>query len=112
MTTKPDDLAAFEAFQNAFGYTPETVDGKADQLNRAIRTGDSAVVATVLFDQARDTGVPVTAYDENADEVFPYPDLQPFGNHGLQQVMEALDHLELELRVHPKSSVGDAPTTD
>jgi hypothetical protein len=39
--------------------------------------------------------------DPDANDVFPYPDLAPFRNHGLEQFMEALQHLGMQLVVKP-----------
>jgi hypothetical protein len=102
MTTENEDLLAFDAIESLFGYTPDTVEGKVEQLNLALSAGDPVMFASALFDQARDCGVPHSKDDERADSVFPYPDLAPFGNHGLAQAMEALEHLGMELVVRRK----------
>ncbi|MEX3934835.1 hypothetical protein AB4Y32_24110 [Paraburkholderia phymatum] len=101
MKTKHTDIEAFEAVANAFGHTPETVEAKAAQINLALSAGDSVMAAAVVFDQAKDCGVPKTEHYSQADDVFPYPDLAPFGNHGLAQFMEALEHLGMQLVVQP-----------
>jgi hypothetical protein len=101
MNTEPTDIEVFNAVVDAFGHTPETLAGKAEQINLALSTGDSSMVAAVVFDQAKDCRVPMTTHDPNADEVFPYPDLAPFGNHGLAQFMEALAHLGMQMVVKP-----------
>ena len=59
------------------------------------------MAASVVFDQTRDCGVPATVHDPNANAMFPYPDLKPFGHHGLERFMEALDHLGLKMAVVP-----------
>ena len=101
MTNEPTDDQLMDAFMNLFGDTPDTVEGKAAQINIALDAGDAVTAAAVVFDQARECGVPVTRHDEKADALFPYPDLAPFGQHGLQQMMEALEHLGLKLIVVP-----------
>ena len=101
MTIEPDDADILTAVMNAFGHTPDTVEGKAAQINLALSAGDSGMTAAVVFDQAKDCGVPKTTHDPQADEVFPYPDLAPFGSHGLEQFMEALRHLGMQIVVKP-----------
>ncbi|WP_429346925.1 hypothetical protein [Paraburkholderia sp. Clong3] len=101
MNTEPTDIDALTAIINAFGHTPDTVEAKAEQINLALSTGDSGMAAAVVFDQAKDCRVPKAADDPQADDVFPYPDLAPFGNHGLAQFMEALGHLGMQLLVQP-----------
>lgn len=101
MTTEPNDADVLTAVMNAFGYTPDTVEGKAAQINLALSAGNSVMAAAVVFDQAKDCQVPKTTNDPQADDVFPYPDLAPFGNHGLEQFMEALTHLGMQLLVKP-----------
>jgi hypothetical protein len=44
---------------------------------------------------------PERTHDPQADDVSPYPDLAPFGNHGLEQFMEALKHLGMQIVVKP-----------
>jgi hypothetical protein len=101
MKTEPNDADVLTTVMNAFGYTPDTVEEKAAQINIALSAGDSVMAAAVVFDQAKDCQIPKTANDPQADDVFPYPDLAPFGNHGLEQFMEALKHLGMKLLVKP-----------
>jgi hypothetical protein len=101
MTNEPTHTEVLVAVMNAFGHTPDTVDGKATQINLALAAGNSAMAAAVVFDQAKDCQVPKTTHDPQADDVFPYPDLAPFGNHGLEQFMEALRHLGMQIVVKP-----------
>jgi hypothetical protein len=100
-TTEPTDADVLNAFMSAFGQTPDTVEEKAAQINLALSAGNAVMAAAVVFDQAKDCQVPKTTHDPEADEVFPYPDLAPFGNHGLEQLMEALGHLGMQLVVKP-----------
>lgn len=93
MTTESNDADCMTAVMNAFGHTPDTVEGKAAQINIALSADDSAMAAAVVFDQAKDCLVPKTMHDPQADDVFPYPDLAPMGSRGLEQFMEALRHL-------------------
>ena len=74
---------------------------KSRTINLALSAGDAVMAAAVVFDQAKDCRVPKTTHDPEADEVFPYPDLAPFGNHGLEQLLEALGHLGMQLVVKP-----------
>jgi hypothetical protein len=101
MTNEPTDADVLTAVMNAFGHTPDTVDEKAAQINLALSAGDSVMAAAVVFDQAKDCQILKTAHDPDADDMFPYPDLAPFGNHGLEQFMEALQHLGMRLVVKP-----------
>ena len=96
--TDPTDADVIDAL---FGYTPDTVEEKAAQINLALSANDPVMAASVVFDQARDCKVPKSEHDPDADDVFPYPDLAPFGNHGLKQFMEALGHLGMQLVVKP-----------
>ncbi len=98
-TTEPTDADVLTAVMNAFGHTPDTVEEKATQINLALSAGNAVMAAAVVFDQAKDCQVPKTTHDPEADDVFPYPDLAPFGNHGLAQFMEALGHLGMQLVV-------------
>lgn len=43
MTTEPNDADVMTAVMNAFGHTPDTVEGKAAQINLALSAGDSAM---------------------------------------------------------------------
>ena len=43
---------------NAFGHTPDTVEGKAAQINLALSAGDSVMAAAVVCDQAKDCQSP------------------------------------------------------
>jgi hypothetical protein len=102
MTTElKDDADTMAAVTCLFGHTPDTVEEKAAQINIALSAGDSVMAAAAVFDQAKDCQVPKTTHDSQADDVFPYPDLAPFGNHGLEQFMEALAHLGMRLVVKP-----------
>jgi hypothetical protein len=100
-TIEPTDADVLTAVMNAFGHTPDTVEERTAQINLALSAGDPVMAAAVVFDQAKDCRVPKTTHDPDADEVFPYPDLAPFGNHGLQQFIEALEHLGMRLVVKP-----------
>ncbi|MEM5387914.1 hypothetical protein VSR68_30640 [Paraburkholderia phymatum] len=96
-----DNADTMDAVLCIFGHTPETVAGKAAQINVALAAGDHVTAAAVVFDHARDCRVPPTEHDPRADEVMPYPDLAPFGNQGLQQFMEALGRLGMRIVVEP-----------
>jgi hypothetical protein len=98
---EPTDADVMGAIMNAFGHTPATVEGKAAQINLALSASDAAMAAAVVFDQAKDCKVQKAKDDPEANEVFPYPDLAPFGNHGLKQFIEALGHLGMQLVVKP-----------
>jgi hypothetical protein len=101
MKTEIEHAETMDAVLSLFGQTPESVAEKAAQINIALAAGDHVTAAAVVFDQARDCGVPITEYDERADKVMPYPDLAPFGRQGLQQLMEALAHLGMRVVVQP-----------
>ncbi|MDE1182850.1 hypothetical protein [Paraburkholderia sp.] len=101
MHTDPTDVELLTALMNAFGHTPDTVEGRATQINYALAAGDARIAAGIVFDQVRDTGAPKTALDPHADSTVPYPDLAPFGTQGLAQFIEALAHLGLALKVVP-----------
>ncbi len=58
-------------------------------------------VAVVFFDQAKDCKIPKSKLDPESNDAFPYPDLAPFGHHGLTQFIEALEHLVMQLVVKP-----------
>jgi hypothetical protein len=106
MTTElKDDVDMMAVVTCVFGETPDAVEEKAAQINIALSAGDSVMAAAVVFDQAKDCQVPKTEHDPQADDVFPYPDLAPFGNHGLEQFMEALEHLGMRLVVKPIDAV-------
>ncbi|PVX81245.1 hypothetical protein C7402_111147 [Paraburkholderia unamae] len=86
---------------DAFSHTPEAPEDRAAQINLALDAGDAVMAASIVFDHARDLRIPFTALDSGASGLFPYPDLAPFGNQGLEQFMEALGHLGLKLTVSP-----------
>ena len=104
-TNEPTDADVLTAVMNAFGHTPDTVEEKAAQINLALSAGNAEMAAAVVFDQAKDCQVPKSTHDPEADDMFPYPDLAPFGNHGLEQFMEALGHLGMQLVVKPVDAV-------
>jgi hypothetical protein len=43
MKTEPNDADVLTAVMNAFGHTPDTVEGKAAQINLALSAGDSVM---------------------------------------------------------------------
>jgi hypothetical protein len=63
MTNEPTDADLLTALVNAFGYTPDTVEGKAAQINLALSAGDSVMAAAVVFDQAKDSQIAKTTHD-------------------------------------------------